>query len=652
MQILSLLRSRFLSALSGWVDDPERFAGHIALARDPQHGDYQANIAMPLAKIQGKPPREIAAELVQRVDVSDICHAPEIAGPGFINLRLRDEFLSSQLKHAATDERLGVQTSDSPRRYVVDFSAPNVAKPMHVGHVRSTVIGDAIARVLRFLGHDVVTDNHLGDWGTQFGMIIYGYKHFADAAAYEQSPVAELSRIYRVVQGIIGYQAAIAKIEQANQEVKVADQRLADAEQLPSDDPKRKKAVKAAMRAQRSTADNVDALQAKIDAVKADAGLLALAEKHTDLQQKSQLETVKLHEGEEENLGLWKKFLPISIKEIEAVYSRLGIQFDHTLGESFYHPMLATTVEKLSSKGLATESDGATCIFLDEFDAPMIIRKSDGAFLYATTDLATIDYRMEHFTPDAILYVVDHRQGEHFDKLFAVARKNGLENVELTHVSFGTVLGPDGKPFKTRSGAVIGLELLLDEAVQRAHNVVCSPERLEKSGLNMSDEEKLDVANKVGLGAIKYADLAHNRTSDYEFNTEKMVQLEGNTAAYIQYMYARTQSIVAKSEVDVSAETIGGFTFSVEHSAERALVLLLLQFEDALLQSMEEYYPNIVTAYLFSVAKQFASFFDQCPVLKAETEEQRHSRLAICYATACVLRKGLELLGINVVRRM
>ncbi|GAB5402039.1 MAG: arginine--tRNA ligase [Aureliella sp.] len=652
MQIFSQLRSRFLEALSGWVDSPEQFAGHVALARDPQHGDYQANIAMPLAKVLGKPPREIAAELVERLEISDLCHPPEIAGPGFINLRLKDEFLAAGMDQLASDSRLGVEAVENPRRFVLDYSAPNVAKPMHVGHVRSTVIGDAIARILRFLGHDVITDNHLGDWGTQFGMIIYGYKHFVDQAAFEQSPVAELSRIYRQVQAVIGYQAAVAKIDAAEQELKLADSRLTEAESLPADDPKRKKAVKAATRSQRSAKENLASLRSKVDAVAADPELLKLAEEHTGLQQRSQLETVKLHEGDEENMSLWKQFLPISIKEIESVYSRLGIEFDHTLGESFYQPMLGDTVKTLQDSGLATESDGAICVFLDDFDAPMIIRKSDGAFLYATTDLATIGYRMKHFKPDAILYVVDHRQGEHFDKLFAVARKQGLEDVELTHVSFGTVLGPDGKPFKTRSGAVIGLEHLLDEAVQRAHAVVCDPERLEKFGLDMTDDEKMAVAQTVGLGAIKYADLSHNRTSDYEFNIEKMVQLDGNTAAYVQYMYARTQNIMLKGETVITPETIRDFPLAIEHPAERALVLNLLQFEDTLLQSTEEYFPNVLTAYLFAVGKQFASFFDQCPVLKAESEEQRKSRLAICYATGRVLKTGLELLGIGVVQRM
>lgn len=652
MQILSLLRSRFLAALEGWVDAPETFAGHIAVARDPKHGDYQANIAMPLAKSLKLKPREIAEQLLQRLKVDDLCLPPEIAGPGFINMRLRNEFLSTKLAAAAGDPKVGVDVVE-PRTYVVDYSAPNVAKPMHVGHIRSTVIGDAIARILRFLGHNVVTDNHLGDWGTQFGMIIYGYKHFADQAAFQSQPVAELSRLYRLVQQIIGYQAAKQKLAAAELSISQAQAAVAAAQGLAADAPQRKKTLKSAERGLRSATEELESLQAKIAEVESDAALSAIAASHDNLQQRSQLETVKLHEGDAENLGLWQQFLPISIKEIETVYDRLGIEFDHTLGESFYQPMLEATVSRLQESGLAEESDGAICIFLEGFDAPMIIRKSDGAFLYATTDLATIDYRMQHFKPDAVLYVVDHRQSEHFHKLFAAARRCGIENVELQHISFGTVLGSDGKPFKTRSGTVIGLEHLLDEAVARAHQVVCDPERLEKAGLaDMSDEEKLATANIVGLGAIKYADLSHNRTSDYEFNTEKMVQLEGNTSAYIQYMYARIQSIIRKSGVTMTPDSVTTTTVSVEHDAERALVLQLLQFEDALLQSTDGYYPSVLTAYLFAVAKQFASFFDQCHVINAETEAIRDSRLAICFATGRLLKQGLNLLGIDVVDRM
>ncbi len=654
MQILSLLQERFSHALDGWVENPEQYKQQVVEARDARHGDYQANLAMSLKNVLSKNPREIAQELVERVELDDICLQPEIAGPGFINLRLKDEFLAEQVAKLAVDPRLTVSEATDSKTFVIDYSSPNVAKPMHVGHIRTTVIGDALARILRFLGHDVIADNHLGDWGTQFGMIIYGYRNFRDDAAFEQQPVAELSRIYRTVQAIVGYQAALPKLPEAEVKLAEAQETLAVVEASPDEDAKQqKKKLKAAKRSVRSVEDSISGLNSKIQAVASAPELLKLAEGHPEIEKRSQLETAKMHAGDAANLELWEKFVPISMEEIDSAYRRLGVEFDYTYGESFYHPMLSGVVERLKDSGLAREDKGAICVFLDEFETPMIIQKSDGAFLYSTTDLATIEYRMEHFKPDAILYVVDHRQGEHFEKLFVAARKMGYRDVELQHVSFGTVLGEDGTPFKTRSGTVMGLDLLLDEAVQAAHAVVCDEERLEKGGLaELSKEETLRIAETVGIGAIKYADLSHNRTSDYKFNIKEMVQLAGETGAYLQYMYARTCSIIARSETNLSMETVGGFEIYLAEQAERDLVLKLLQFEDVLLNTVEEYYPSVLTAYIYSLAKQFALFFDQCPVLKAETRELKESRLALCFATQQVLKQGLELLGIGVVPRM
>lgn len=652
MQILSLIRERFEVALTGWVKNPQEHVQRVTTARDPQHGDYQANIAMPLKAELAKPPQAIAAELVARVQLEDICQPLEIAGPGFINLKLKNDFLAKQLAQLAGDARLGIDSSSKPKTFVIDYSAPNVAKPMHVGHIRSTVIGDALARVLRFLGHRVVSDNHLGDWGTQFGMIIYGYKNFVDQAAFEAGPVTELSRLYRLIQSLISYQESLPKLPLVQKKLSDAQAALAAVEASTQEEKLKAKELKAAKKAVEAAKEAVEALQAKVDPVANNSDLVSLSKLHDQLEKRCQLETVKLHEGDAENLALWNKFLPISIQEIEAVYRRLDIKFDYTYGESFYHPMLADIVQSLIDRGMAVTSEGATCIFLDGFDAPMIIRKSDGAFLYATTDLATIEYRMKHFQPDAILYVVDFRQSEHFQKLFAAARAIGYDKVELNHVSFGTVLGPDGKPYKTRSGTVLGLEYLLDEAVERAYQAVCNPERLEKAGLDFSEHEKREVANIVGHGAIKYADLSHNRTSDYEFNIDKMVSLEGNTATYIQYMFARTGSIIRRSELEINESNLDQFPIQINDRAERDLALALLQFEDALQQVTVEYLPNILTAYLFGLAKQFATFFEECPVLKAETETTKRSRLAMCFATGKVLRQGLELLGIGVVPRM
>lgn len=653
MQILSLIRQRFGQALEGWVAEPEAASRLVTLARDPQHGDYQANIAMNLKAELGRPPREIASELVERVELADICEPLEVAGPGFINLRLRNDFLSQQLDLIAVDSRLGVAVELKPRTYVVDYSAPNVAKPMHVGHIRSTVIGDSLARILRFLGHKVIADNHLGDWGTQFGMIIYGYKHFLDRQAYEQDPVRELSRLYRLIQQVIGLQDSVPKLAPAQAKLDSALLRLSKLEADTSMDAKqRAKEISAAEKAVRGAREDLDELRAKMDTVQTSPVLHEIALSHEHLSKRCQIETVLLHEGDSTNLQLWNEFMPISLREIDAVYRRLGIHFDTTYGESFYHPMLSGLLDELLQKGVAVPSDGADCIFLEGFDAPMIVRKSDGAFLYATTDLATIQYRMQHYCPDSILYVVDFRQSEHFAKLFAAARALGYDRVELNHVSFGTVLGPDGKPFKTRSGSVVGLESLLDEAVERAYQAVCDPDRLQKAGLDMSEQEKREIAQVVGIGAIKYADLSHNRTSDYEFNTEKMVALEGNTSTYIQYMYARTQSIIRRSGLTVTEQDISHYPIQVAQPAERALALQLLQFEDALVSTLAEYYPNILANYLYNLARQFASFFEQCSVLNAESEASLRSRLAICFVTGRVLRQGLELLGINVVPRM
>ncbi|MCR9294736.1 MAG: arginine--tRNA ligase [bacterium] len=652
MQILSLIQDRFLQALEGWVEDPAQYVEQVAVARDARFGDYQANIAMPLAKTLGAKPREIAEQIVERLQVEDLCEPATIAGPGFINLKLKLNYLGEQVTHIAADSRLSVGQV-TPRKYIIDYSSPNVAKPMHVGHIRTTVIGDALVRILRFLGHQVIADNHLGDWGTQFGMIIYGYKHFVDPAAFETQPVAELGRIYRIVQSVIAYQAAVLKLPQAEQKLALARQRRQQLDAEPNADAKQqKKELKAAERSVKAAEEELEGLRQKVEAVQGDSELRSIAQDHENIEQKAQLETAKLHEGHAENLELWKKFMPISITEIESVYDRLGIRFDYTYGESFYQPMLGGVVERLIERGLAEENEGAICVFLPGFDTPMIVRKRDGAFLYATTDLATIEYRMEKFSPDAMLYVVDHRQSEHFEKLFAAARAMGYRDVELKHISFGTVLGADGKPFKTRSGNVLGLDYLLDEAVERAYEVVCDPARLQKAGLELSEEEKRHVANVVGLGAIKYADLSHNRTSDYKFDIAEMVQLEGDTAAYIQYMYARASSILRKAETEVNAANVERFPVMLQEDAERALALQLLQFEDALRQSVSEYYPSVLAAYLYSLARMFAVFFDQCSVLKADSTPLQQSRLVLCYATRQVLSTGLELLGIDVVERM
>jgi len=586
MSILATLQERFREALAGLCDQPEEYLELIRRAQSPRFGDYQANLAMPLGKRLGRPPREVATQIVDRLQIDDICQPPEIAGPGFINLRLRDQYLAQQAAEAAQDPRLGVPRVSPARRFVVDFSAPNVAKPMHVGHIRSTVIGDVLCRLLHFLGHEVISDNHLGDWGTQFGMIIYGYKHFLDAAAYQREPVQELARLYRRVRELMD---------------------------LP---PEKRPAEHAQV----------------------DAAVLS--------------ETARLHAGDPENRRLWEEFLPVCLAEIERLYRRLDIHFDYTLGESFYHERCGPLVEELLSRGIARESDGAICVFLEGHEVPMLVRKQDGAFLYATTDLATIRYRMETFRPDAILYVVDHRQSLHFEQLFAVARLMGYRDVELTHVSFGTVLGEDGRPFKTRSGDVVELEGLLAEAVRRAAAIVAQNDDAKPDGPELSAQERHRIAEIVGIGALKYADLAQNRTSDYVFSYDKMLAMNGNTATYMQYAYARVRSIFRKGGVDVEALRRECPEVLLNTPAERALLLEILRFGEALEQAAADYRPNLLTAYLFELANHYSTFFENCPVLKAPDEALRASRLLLCDLTARVIEQGLQLLGIKVVERM
>ena len=575
--ILSILKARFATALDGYVDDFHQYLDLIRPSQDPKFGDFQANLAMPLARKLGKKPRDAATEIVHRLEIDDICEKPEIAGPGFINLRLKSDFLVELLKKAVLDsDRLAVApVAETDRKTIVlDYSGPNVAKPMHVGHLRSTVIGSALYRMLKFQGHHVISDNHLGDWGTQFGMIIYGYRNFLDPEEYKKNPVEELSRVYRQVR---------QEVDKPNEAVAVA--------------------------------------------------VLA--------------ETAKLHEGDEENLKIWRDVLPHSMDEIDRIYNRLNISFDYVLGESFYQPMLAGVVQECLDEGVAVETDGAVGIFFEGDDVPMLIRKKDGAFLYGTTDLATMKYRKKEFDPDEILILTDFRQSLHFEHLFKATRMLGIGDVELKHIKFGTVLGEDGKPFKTRSGDTVGLNGLLDEAEHRALEIVKANERG-----NLSESEQKDVSRRIGIGAIVYADLSQNRESDYVFSYDKMLAMNGNTATYMQYAVARVRSIFSRGEID--GETVRKQTdkLALTEPAERALALELLKFGEAIEFALRDYRPNLLTTYLFELANRYSTFFEQCPVLKAEDDAVKTSRLLLCDLTARTLGKGLELLGIETVERM
>lgn len=653
MNILAELRNRFREPLSKLVPDPKPALEMIRPAQDAKFGDYQANCAMSLGKQLGKSPREIAQQLVEAVDLSDLCDKVEIAGPGFINLKLKDAWLSQQLEKAFTDERLGVEKVAAPKTYVIDYSSPNVAKAMHVGHIRSTVIGDSLCRVLRFLGHNVISDNHLGDWGTQFGMIIYGYKHFVDKNAFTENPVRELNRLYRLVQSLMGYFENKAALNPLEEEVQKREQAVAAAASTKptGDKAADKKAAQNLERAKKQLADKQEELsdlKEKIAKFESSPAQMKLASEHADIENAVLAETAKLHADDAENLKLWHEFLPHCRVDIQRIYDRLDVKFDHELGESFYHHQLAEVVEDFQKRGFARESDGAMCVFLDGFEAPMIIRKKDGAFLYSTTDLATIAFRMKNWKPDAILYVVDFRQGEHFDKLFAAAKLWGYSNIEFKHVSFGTVMGPDGKPFKTRDGDTVGLEGLLDDAEANAYRIVSEKDK----GDTLAENDRRDVARVVGLGAIKYSDLSHHRASDYEFSYDKMLATEGNTATYMQFAYARRNGIVRRGEIDVKALRASAEPIQLGEPAERALALQILRFSEALIEVPTDYCPNILTNYLYELAKVFTQFLENCSVLKAETEALKTSRLKLCDLAARTIQKGLALLGIQTAEKI
>ena len=654
MNALTEIKNRFSTALAEIVADRAevpRLLGMIRPAQDAKFGDYQANCAMPLGKQLSMAPREVAAQLIGQVAIDDLCQTPEIAGPGFINLTLESAWLKKRLRAAMQDERLGVAPTNSPRKFVVDFSSPNVAKPMHVGHIRSTVIGDALSRILRFVGHEVITDNHLGDWGTQFGMIIYGYKNFLDPTSYDQSPVAELGRLYKFVRQLMDYHDAVKALPDATDLLTIQQSALERVQaEVPGNDKaalkKQKKDVHALSDKINAQKQAIENLQQKIAAVDNDPEFKQIADAHPDIATAVLTETAKLHEGDAENIKLWKEFLPHCMDDINRIYQSLDVSFDYVLGESFYQDQLNDVVLDFSAKGFARESDGAICVFLDDYDTPMIIQKKDGAFLYATTDLATIKYRVDHWQADAMLYVVDHRQHQHFEKLFDAARMWGYADVELTHVSFGTVLGEDGRPYKTRSGVTVGLEGLLDEAEARALAIA------KEQNSELSESQLNANARVVGIGALKYADLAQNRASDYKFSYDKMLALKGNTATYLQYSYARVQGIIRNAGLDLQALRDDPVEFILDHDLERALAVQLIRFGETLDEVLVEYKPNLLCNYLFDLTQTFFQFYDQCHVAKAGSEALKSSRLQLCDLTARTIKTGLSLLGIGVLDQM
>jgi arginyl-tRNA synthetase len=563
----SLLAKKLSNALKN-AGLPEK--GELTPASDPRFGDYQTNAALILGKERGENPRVLAEKIVAQFDAGDVCEPPVVAGAGFINFTLRSGGVAEKTLDVLRDERLGVAETESPQRIVIDFGSPNVAKPMHVGHIRSTVLGDALARIAQFLGHEVIRDNHIGDWGTQFGMVIYGWKNLLDHRALQRNPLAEIVRIYK------------------------------ETNERATKDPQVREACRQ--------------------------------------------ELIKLQVGDKENLDIWNECVAFSMQDFEHVYKLLDVRYDIQCGESFYHNRLPGVVECLLKSGIAEISEGAVVVFFRDnpelADKPLIIRKRDGGFNYATTDLATVDYRVHDLKADAIWYVVGAPQILHFKQIFKIARSEGY-TADLRHIVFGSILGEDRKLMKTRSGDNVPLRDLLEEACNHARRII------EEKNPDLGEDERLDIAQKIGIGAVKYADLSQYRMTNYIFSWEKMLSLQGNTAPYLQNAYVRIRSIFRKAgESGPKIEKL-----LLADSAEINLAKRLCQFAETVPQVLNDFRPNILANYLFELANSFHTFYEACPVLKSE-EPARSSRLALCDLTARVLEHGLYLLGIKVPEKM
>jgi len=632
---VDILEERISAAMAATAGRKD-CAAIVRPATDAKFGDYQANGVMGLAKKLKTNPRKLAEEVVKNLDLSDICEPPEIAGPGFINLRLKAEFVACELLEINKDAAgLGIEKMSEPKTIVVDFSSPNIAKQMHVGHLRSTIIGDCICRMLECLGHKVIRQNHIGDWGTPMGMVIFGLSK-AGVDRYAFSDDASSREFKHILQKIDEDGMSLGELERCYKQ------------------------------------------------------MVSVVDRYPTVELNARQVTSLLQQGDVDVKAIWNTAKKVTLKECACLYKTLQVLLsdDDVRGESFYDALLPGVVEELKVKGLAVESDGAVCVFPEGFKnkegepLPFIIQKSDGAYLYATTDLAAIRYRVNKLKADTIIYVTDSRQKLHFEMLFAVARMAGWVNVkveptineqllfdfmtadrandkvELSHVMFGSVLGEDGAPLKTRSGENVKLKELLDEAVQRAMSVV------EEKNPDLPADQKAEIAKAVGIGAVKYADYSNNRTSDYVFSFDKMLAMDGNTAPYMQYAYARIKSIERKAEsknVDIEAELADlkkeienrkSKIVNLNEPAELDLAKHLVRYGEAIQSAAADYRPNYLTAYLYELAQKFSAFYTNCPVLVAGPDK-RPTRLLLCDLTARTIRHGLhELLGINVVEQM
>jgi arginyl-tRNA synthetase len=545
-------------------------AGELTPATDSRFGDYQTNATLVLGKQRGENPRTLAEKILAGIDVSDLCEPPTVAGAGFINFTLRSDAVAKKAGELLPDERLGVAKASSTKRIVIDFGSPNVAKPMHVGHIRSTVLGDALARIASFLGHEVIRDNHIGDWGTQFGMVIYGWKNLLDQQSLQRDPLAEIVRIYKETN-------------------------------------------------ERATSD-------------------------PQVREACRQELVKLQAGDKENIDIWNECVAFSMQDFDHVYRLLDIRFDIQCGESFYNDRLPAVVDRLLKSGIAEISEGAVCVFFRDIpqlaDKPCIIRKRDGGFNYATTDVATVDYRINDLKTDTVWIVTGAPQILHFRQIFEIARREGYQ-ADFRHITHGSILGEDRKLMKTRSGENVPLRELLDEACKRARKII------EEKNPDLSEADKVDIAQKIGIGAVKYADLSQYRMTDYVFSWDRMLSLQGNTAPYLQNAYVRIRSIFRKS--GEPAPKID--TLILRHPSEINLAKRICQFAEIVPQVLNDFRPNILANYLFELGNSFHTFYEACPVLKSD-EPVRGSRLALCDLSGRVLQHGLDLLGIKVPEKM
>ena len=572
LTVAELLRPTFTHIAGGIDSDP--------VVRRSDRADAQVNGSLALAKVLGKTPREVAQMVLDAANLSDVCSATEIAGPGFINITFANEFLAREIAAAAADSRLGVRNAPTSKKVVIDYSAPNVAKEMHVGHLRSTVIGDALVRMLEFVGHSVVRENHIGDWGTPFGMLIEHLIDLGETEAANELSVGDLDSFYRQA---------------------------------------------------RTKFDSND-----------------------EFKERARARVVLLQGGDEETLRMWKLLVAESTRYFDRVYQTLGVLLtaDDLMGESVYNPLLAPVVDRLRATELLVTSDGAEVVFPEGFvnrenePLPLIIRKTDGGYNYATSDLACVIYRVERIGAHVVLYVVGAPQAQHLEMVAAVSRMAGWvpEGTELTHVAFGNVLGADRKILKSRSGEVVKLDALLTESVERAAVAV------KEKNAELSAAQQAEVARQIGIGAVKYADLSTDRIKDYVFDWERMLAFEGNTSPYLQYAHARICSIFRRAGIDRAV--VRTLTPTLDHVAERALALRLLQFDTAVWDTLEKYSPHRLCTYLYELASEFSAFYEHCPVLRADSEAQKMSRLALCDFTARVMEQGLSLLGIESPEQM